>query len=109
MMKKGYSLLCRQVKTVAVVAGLFVIQQQAFALEINNNAQATLNVTITDCAAKPIKKKIAPGQVYGCTSGEQCSGTCGYSISASGNDDCDGAIDAGAGLQVNKGLDCIPY
>lgn len=108
MMNRGYSGFYRLVKMAAFIAGLLAMLQPAFALEINNNASAILVVSIKECSKHPIKTEIPPGQVYGCTYGE-CTGTCSYSIKASGNKKCKGTIDAGSGLQVDKGLTCKPY
>lgn len=109
MMKKGYSAFYRLVKKTALIAGLFAMLQPAFALEINNNTSEILRISIKECPKQhPIKTDIPPGQVYGCTYGE-CTGTCSYNIKASGNKPCKGTIDAGGGLQVDKGLMCRPY
>ncbi|MCK9636460.1 MAG: hypothetical protein M0R41_09300 [Methylobacter tundripaludum] len=103
------SLGYRFVKTAVMAASLLAVANPAFALEINNNANATLNVSIKECANPPISTKVAPDQTYGCVTGEQCSGTCSYSIESSGSNSCNGKIDAGSGLQVNPGLNCKPY
>ena len=92
-----------------MAAGLLAAASPAFALEINNNANATLTVAIKDCSAQPISTTIAPNQTYGCVAGEQCSGTCSYSIQSAGSNSCAGKIDAGSGLQVDTGLKCEPY
>ena len=105
-MMKGNFALCRPIIGTILIASLFVIVRPAFALEIYNNAPATLKVQIKDCSANPINIEIPPNQVYGCTFGEECAGVCSYSIKASGNKTCKGSINAGSGLQVGKGLSC---
>lgn len=97
------------VKIMVIAVGLFAAANPAFALEINNNSGAALNVTIKGCSDQPISTKIPPSQTYGCVAGEQCSGTCTYSIQSSGSKSCSGKIDAGAGLQVDPGLSCKSY
>lgn len=98
-------------KMTVIAVGLFAAVNPAFAVEINNNSGAVLNVSIKGCSDQPIFIKIRPSQTYGCVAGEQCSGTCTYSIQSSGSKSCSGEIDAGAGagLQVDPGLSCKPY
>lgn len=94
---------------IVLIASLLTMFQSALALEINNNAGATLTAKIKDCLPNKLTTKIPPNQTYGCVAGEECSGTCRYSIDAPKSKKCKGEIDAGRGLQVNAGLQCVPY
>ncbi len=97
---------------VVVAAGLLAAASTVVALQVNNNASATLTVRV-QCAGKENDFNIGPNQVGNCFSNIWVIHTrCSYHMKAHGGGSCAGKIDGSAGLEVSasgSGLSYMPY
>ena len=92
----------KKISLTLLAAGLVFLSVPALALEINNNTDFTLNVSVK-CGTKADTFRVGPNQVGDCPSNVcRLYTTCDYQIGASGAGSCSGQIDGGSGMQVDK-------